>query len=121
MGLMEEEKRKKLEDSAKAREDYKEKMKRATEIEEIHDAPAIKSKSSGKSRKGRDDGEILSDSGSEDGRERGEGRSKGERGEKRKSRKDKKPRERQRKKKKKKKKKPPETQKKKKKKKKKKK
>merc|ERR1712088_406015 len=52
--LMEEEKRKKLEDSAKAREEYKEKMKRATEIEDINDVPATKSKSSGKSRKDRD-------------------------------------------------------------------
>ena len=42
--LMEEEKRKKLEDSAKAREEYKEKMKRATEIEDINDVPATKSK-----------------------------------------------------------------------------
>ena len=42
--LMEEEKRKKLEDAAKAREEYKEKMKRATEIEDINDVPATKSK-----------------------------------------------------------------------------
>ena len=41
---MEEEKRKKLEDAAKAREEYKEKMKRATEIEDINDVPATKSK-----------------------------------------------------------------------------
>jgi RNA polymerase-associated protein CTR9 len=42
--IMEEEKRKKLEDSTLAREEYKEKMKRATEIEDINDVQATKSK-----------------------------------------------------------------------------
>merc|ERR1719150_3483165 len=93
--LMEEEKRKKLEDAAKAREEYKEKMKRATEIEDINDVPATKSKSSGKSRKARDDGEILSESGSD---AEGDKRSHGDdRDRKRKSKKERKPRERQRK------------------------
>merc|ERR1712029_142445 len=51
---LEDEKRAKMEEAAKAREEYKEKMKRATEIEDINDVPATKSKSSGKSRKARD-------------------------------------------------------------------
>merc|ERR1711899_669836 len=92
---IEDERRKKLEDAAKAREEYKEKMKRATEIEDINDVPATKSKSSGKSRKARDDGEILSESGSEG--EGGEKRSRDDRDHKRKSKKERKPRERQRK------------------------
>jgi len=62
---LEEEKMKKIENLAKAREEYKEKMKMAVKIEETEE-PKSKKGGGGRGRR-RDDGEILTDSDSDAG------------------------------------------------------
>jgi len=93
---IEDERRKKVEEAAKAREEYKERMKAAVLIDEPPPEATNKGPKRKGGRKGRDDGEILSESGGESGGEGGARRErpeKSERKSRRKERSERKPKE----------------------------